>query len=497
MNNQENFCLLRTNTYYHCDSDNNEVFGKFVINASHDVIKFNKNITLFITIDTSSSMADICTDGLTKIVHVKNTLQNMVSLFKEMNNVNVKLSIHTFDTDVYDVLGGVVDVNNDTHTIISKISRIMPSGLTNMESALSLTKIKIDEYHKYNPTHEIVHILLTDGIISKGFNNINVLKYMVSVNCKNIFIGYGHDYDSVLLSKLSEVGLNDEYRVIDAPELIGHAFGEIIYQIIYKFNQTIILTISNGKLYNWKTNTWDDTLNIDGLVSEKPLQFYFKSKYRENADIQLYVKNSENIQMHNKSFCFNLQNDLLNYSLLTLLNEIKNNAELGHSNTNISDFNVYKERTNTLKDKCIKLYNEMKKSLCPTSEHIQMMLDDIYVVYKTIGTKKSHMYSHACIFSDVNNLTFKCNNFETNKFIQFNNQNTISFEDKAHNNSIMPEFKSASHDSIDFQQSTNNVLDNHELIGFNLSMPNPVESEIVKYIIGKITKYYDWSGYEN
>ena len=61
----------------------------------------------------------------------------------------------------------------------------------------------------------------------------------------------------------------------------------------------------------------------------------------------------------------------------------------------------------------------------------------------------------------------------------------------------MPEFKSASHDSIDFQQSTNNVLDNHELIGFNLSMPNPVESEIVKYIIGKITKYYDWSGYEN
>lgn len=182
-----------------------------------DGISINSNhIHMFFTIDASGSMSDLCSDDRTKMAHIHHTLENMLRIFSENKDSNISLHIQSFDNEPKTIISNLSNIHecNLEEIILSITQKIKPRGSTNIEKALEVASDEIIRYHAINPEHEIVHIFLTDGDITEGSQDYNYLSEMVPKNCTNIFIGYGLDHDSALLSKLSSEKGN-EYRFID------------------------------------------------------------------------------------------------------------------------------------------------------------------------------------------------------------------------------------------------------------------------------------------
>ena len=67
---------------------------------------------------------------------------------------------------------------------------------------------------------------------------------------------------------------DDNYHFIDSYETGGMVYGEILSDIIYSFSKNTILTGNNLKLYDYKTNTWVDSLTIRRLGYHSTKTFY-------------------------------------------------------------------------------------------------------------------------------------------------------------------------------------------------------------------------------
>ena len=119
-----------------------------------------------------------------------------------------------------------------------------------------------------NPDHDVAHIFLTDGEITDGSQDLHLLKYLVPIDCTNIFIGYGIQHDSLLLAGLAK-NKNNEYRFIDALEQAGLVYGEIIHGLFYKAIADVVLETNGCEMYDYSTNTWTTSLEIGNLLSEQ------------------------------------------------------------------------------------------------------------------------------------------------------------------------------------------------------------------------------------
>ena len=178
-------------------------FGIFNLHIRSEIPITSKHIHIFFTIDGSGSMSDICVDGRTKMQHIHYTLENMIRIFYENPECNISIHIQSFDTKIKKHIEGVSNIKEENlEYLISKINTIKPGGSTNIEVALNSACEQITYYKLDNPQHEVVHLFLTDGEITDGSNDMDLLKSIVPVDCTNIFIGYGLEHDSRLLSFL-------------------------------------------------------------------------------------------------------------------------------------------------------------------------------------------------------------------------------------------------------------------------------------------------------
>lgn len=383
----------------------------------------NEEHEFIFMIDCSGSMEEPCSDGRSKMHHIIHTLKNMILYFKENNSIKVNITINSFDDKIHLVLERS-PVNDDNYaSIIEKIEKNYPQYSTDIGLALNSVKNTVEKIKEDFPSHNIVNIFMTDGEATAGNTNYKYLSELVDRSITNAFIGFGIDHDAALLNAVSN-GENSSYHFIDKLENSGLVYGEILHGIVYKLLKNVTISVDNGVIYNYKNNTWVETISVGEIVSESKKTYHIASANPDDCVITLKAEKVPNDDEDSNT----------DYSLIVLKNE---------ENTDLTKY-IYRQRTlqhlfivnnflekkNALKiqaydktyiinpyletqpdsslsindEKMIKcklrlFIEEMKKYMedndLKNDKLMKNLCDDIYICYRTFGTKFGAMYTTA------------------------------------------------------------------------------------------------------
>ena len=424
-------------------SDPEWKFGIFNLHVRSEIPITRKHLHIFFTIDGSGSMSDMCIDGRTKMQHIHYTLENMIRIFHENPECNVSIHVQSFDTKIEKHIQDVSNIKEEIlESLINKIQKIRPGGSTNIEVALNSATQQITEYKLAYPEHEVIHLFLTDGEITDGSRDMVLLKTILPDDCANIFIGYGLEHDSQLLSFLGNKKDND-YRFIDALEKAGLVYGEIIHGILYKAITDVTIKPYGCEIYDFQSNEWSDELMIGNLLSEQKKTYHIRSKTPETGYITVLGRTivktkqfqilSEEIEEQTKVhpvvslFETNLTTYMFRQRTQELLYEARQYSEKTKINVNVGllhlhhpnlldelprDINTVESERSLIKNKLSEfrslMLKYMKDNQLETDPIMKMLCDDIYICIRTIGTTVGNMFSCARQTSQGRQQTYAC-----------------------------------------------------------------------------------------
>ena len=388
-------------------------FGIFDLKL-RDNIERNRNIHIFLSIDCSESMEDLCNDGKTKIQHIKHTLENILTTLHKNEEYNISIQCQSFDINVDKIIDNVENIRDaNLELLLSNFEeKLIPKNSTNIELALKSASEEISKYKLANPTYEITHIFLTDGEITEGSKNNEELLSFVPKDCYNIFIGYGLEHDTKLLSYLATDRIKNEYRFIDVLENAGLVYGEIIHGILYRAFEDVKIEINRGEIYDFLTNTWEQELNIGSLLIGQQKTFHIRSKYTHKLVVSVIGKNiiQNNYEMLTE-IC--VLNDDIKLDLNTYMFRQRTQEFLYHSHK-ISNKDIKKSlnEISFMKNEINEFYkimtNFMKLNNLETNQMMKMLCDDIYIAYKTLGTSTGILFICARHKSNGLEQTYMC-----------------------------------------------------------------------------------------
>lgn len=421
--------------------DNSYEFGILHVSTTEKILIKNKMAILF-SIDGSASMSDLCQDNRSKMQYVKHTIKNILLLFSQITETDIYVAIDVFDDTIHPMFEYTkIDAQN-VNDFINKIDNTAhPAGSTDIEQALIHAKTTMEEYKEKNPTHKMVHIQLTDGDITSGETNFEKLYQLLYPQCYNIFIGFGIDHDSELLQQLSKCE-NGEYYFVDKIEKSGMIYGEVVHGLLYPAIENGIIHMTNGQIYDWKNNLWSSELKLPTIpgntdkvyqVRSKNLHAFVGELYGEVCSLNLNYENMDDSEYKIKTKIETVhvlpplvelktdqivENDLTEYMYRQIVQELLfevseyNKFINGVQHVDITDIfktpmrnrnrnmnDRQKDRELTMKRKLKHIFEMMKtyKETCDVnSEKVKFMkilMDDVYIAYKTIGTKYSQMYT--------------------------------------------------------------------------------------------------------
>jgi len=393
--------------------------GKFgILNfkavTSHET---NNELDLLFTVDCSGSMSDICSDDRSKMQHIIHTLKNMVLFFNDHPNINVNITVCSFDNLIYETVPRIKVTEETIAEIISKIEKITPRNTTNIELALMNAAEKILEIKTLYPTNIISHIFMTDGETTDGSKNIDRLKSLVNSDIINSFIGFGIDHDACLLNEIASIGKSG-YYFIDKLEYAGLVYGEILHGIIYKLLDNVEIQIENGLIYDFKIDEWVRNLQIGNIVSEANKTFNIISDVPEKCRINIKgsLDNLILILPSTKVDDSDLTTHIYRQRTLQLLYKVNKfcimkretetfNREHFQRRINDED-NIYRILSRQKKELKLELSNlleEIKKYMADNDLNedkiLKNLCDDIYISYRTFGTRLGTMFCAARLTS--------------------------------------------------------------------------------------------------
>jgi hypothetical protein len=370
-------------------------------------------LDFLLIVDCSGSMSDICSDGRSKMQHIIHTLKNIVLFFHQHLNPKFHVTINAFDTQIYSIVARTNITYDNINEIISKIDTIIPHGRTNIEFALKKSAEEINKLTTEFPNTIVNHIFMTDGDATDGSRVISVLQSIVNPDITNEFIGFGLDHDAALLNGLSSVG-KSAYYFIDKLESAGLVYGEILHSILYKLLTDSEITIENGLIYNFKTNTWVESLMIGNIISESNKTYNiistnpdeckvnikgmmngvittFQATLIESTDLSVQVYRQRTLQLLYKvnDFCTSKRN----------LDDQNQANYFGIIDYNIERHEDMRKHEKSLKLELASLMQEMKKYMHDNNlqddKILKNLCDDIYICFRTFGTRFETMYCSA------------------------------------------------------------------------------------------------------
>ena len=366
-------------------------------------------------VDCSGSMSDKCSDGRSKIQHIIHTLKNMILFFHDHTNAKINVTINAFDTQIYPIVSRTKITHENLDLIIHKISKISPRGSTNIEFALRKSAEEINNLKNLFPDNIIHHIFMTDGEATDGSKDIHLLQSILHTDITNAFIGFGVEHDAALLNGISSVG-KSAYYFIDKLESAGLVYGEILHGIIYKLLEDSEIIIENGLVYNYKTNTWVESLKIGDIVSEANKIYNIISDNPDECKVNIKGTLSDLVILFPSTLSdpIDLTRQIYRQRTLQLLYEVndfcnrKRTYETSHDtgilnifigNRDDIAFQTLEDEKKNIKFKLSNLIEEMKKYMTDNNleedKVLKNLCDDIYICFRTFGTKFGMMYCTA------------------------------------------------------------------------------------------------------
>ena len=379
-------------------------FGKLEISLEDCEMPVNTWDVKF-SIDCSGSMSDVCKDSKTKMQHIQHTMANILRMFSECTICKYNVSVSSFDNK-YTLLFDFSEINpNNVDELIEKIKKIYPRDSTNLVLPIQQTNTEMQNRKTAFPNHKQLHILLTDGCDTCNSNIYNDLKNIINTEYNFIAFGFGKDHDVKALSMMGE-NSNCHYGYIDELENAGLVYGEYLHAVLYKILNNITITLEDGEIYDWKTNTWSDSLSVPSLDSGASKTYYVRTTTPKIVSGTV----SGNFESDETQTIKTLDEfDTLPDLIVT--------EEDGSEHVHTVDLTNHAYRYKTLDlmfrsqnviDNCDVI--EIKKQIRDYFEEIKKYIeqynlqddlfmkkiqDDVYILYKTYGTHYFELYSAA------------------------------------------------------------------------------------------------------
>jgi len=410
--------------------DENFHFGKIDISASEiSLIPYTWDVKF--SIDASQSMEESCKDGKTKMQHIKYTITQILRTFATYSSTNAiqfNVCVHSFDNDDDEIFDFTEITAENVNTYIEKINTIEPNRCTNLLNPITVTNEQMAARRTLYPNNKQLHIMLTDGQDTSS-NTREKITSEVNSTYDFVVIGFGLEHDVKILNAIGSLQQCD-YAFIDILERAGMVYGECLHNILYRVAENITIQLENATIYNWKTNTWEETLDLEGISSGLTKTYYVRTTtpdliagsvtgslctIQQNLCIQELAtidKLPDLLDADTYTISeVNLITDMFRCRTMELLYEAKqcesdrNNSfaqmledmesEEDDTTTPLQKHNKISSTRTSLRTffNIIKAY--MKENDRMDDAFLKNLLDDLYIVYKTLGTAHSNMYSTA------------------------------------------------------------------------------------------------------
>jgi len=390
--------------------DANIHFGKITVKVTEIAINpFTWDVKF--SIDASQSMHDVCRDGKTKIDHIKYTMTQILKTFvkyaESMPNLIFNVCIHTFNDNNSEIFDFIHLTPDNLQYHLDKINEIMPDNATNLLLPIQITNEQMQLRQTEFPNHKRLHILLTDGQDTSSNTNTTIC---TAVNSTYDFIvfGFGNDHDSKTLQSIAQKPRCD-YGFIDVLERAGLVYGEYLHNVLYAAYENVTIQLQNASIYDWKTNQWQNSLTIPNLASGLTKTYYVKTTTPDELTGTIYgtklPEYTNGLLDHiellpalldgntDEILTTNLLHDMFRLKTMELL------FSANHQPPNYSEIDDDTPPTNVVKEKIRTFFNVLKTYMkdndCLEEPLLKTLLDDLYVTYKTMGTRNFELYGSA------------------------------------------------------------------------------------------------------
>jgi hypothetical protein len=393
--------------------DENQEFG--ILNIKTKEVPITKTDTLFLfTIDITGSMNETADGKNTKLDIVKQTFKSMIHYLCNLD-APISIRIHTFNTEVF-VLMDTINIKDkeSLKELYIKIDELFADDSTNIELALKSAMNYMDSYIKENPTHQISHIFMTDGNATAGNTHLRSLCNIVNNTYHSIFIGFGKDHNIDLMKQMA-TNSNIIYQFINDMENSSTVYGEAIHQYLYPAIINAEIEMVNSLIYNWKTNSWTDTIE-EPVISSKTHKIY-------------HIKKNKNEDAYANIYGITCKSETLEESFISTSNIVPHLFNPKTNEENIIDLTMFMLRQKTLnllfqankvsistreirllREKLRQLFNEirnyMRLNQLTEDSFMKNLCDDICITYRNIGTSIGNMYISSRLTSQGRQQTY-------------------------------------------------------------------------------------------
>jgi hypothetical protein len=377
-----------------------EHFGILNINMEKTEISKTPLFLLF-TIDKTGSMVMFNNNKASKIDYVKQTFKNMLSYLSKQN-IDIYIRVHSFNVEVDVDIDYTKITEQNIKDLCYKIDSLQAEGSTNIELALKTAKETLRSYSEKNPDHQIGHIFMTDGEPTIGEDSPDILMELVNPAFSNIFLGFGLDHNIELMQKLGSYKTSD-YQFIDNIENTSLIYGETIHQFLYPAIKNVEIRITNGSIYNWKTNQWVSTIDENIFVSEAIKTYQMKTTRKEEMFVEIYGIESNDSEVKLLETVISIpdlldyENNIIEKDLTKYIFRQKVQSALYKANLiPMENYNKIRSFKNEeLRIIFLKMRKYMRENDLLNDPFMKVLCDDIIITYQTIGSRNKNYYSAA------------------------------------------------------------------------------------------------------
>jgi hypothetical protein len=364
-------------------------FGKIKLNINKFPIT-KKHLDMEFNVDNSGSMSFSTLDEKTKMEHMNFTVENILRYLQE-HGVSVNVCVNTFDDKIKNIVKSQELNSENIENIAAQIRKIRPNGGTNIEEVL---KMEASFKKQENYSSERIFLMFTDGQATNGITDKKKLKEIsdkISETTTIITIGCGMDHDYELLNSIAS-RKNSNYKFIGKLEEAAMACGEVLDKILNKILKNVEISVQNGEIYDWKTNTWTNKIQTENIVGECDKTYNIRSLTPAEFSITIngiIVETYEPFEYSiiEKNMDQDLKKDEWRQKTLELLYEVNE-----YNKTRADNLDLIKELKSKLKELMINMKKYMDDNKLRDDLFMKMLTDDIFTAHTTFGTAHGHMY---------------------------------------------------------------------------------------------------------